>query len=68
MIETIVIGGIIYTIYKFLSMPLDVLPEDKSEFKKDLKAIPTFILKKYCAKNGIFYENNKEKQYYIKQI
>lgn len=72
MIEAIVIGGIIYTIFKFkkkfLLIPLDDLPEDKSEFKKALKAIPIFILKKYCDKNGIFYENNKEQQYYIKKI
>ena len=59
MIETIVIGGIIYSIYKFLSIPLDDLPEDKSEFKKALNHIPILLLKKYCDKNDIFYENNK---------
>lgn len=72
MIEAIVIGGFIYPIYKFiksfLSISLDDLPEDKSEFKKALNHIPILLLKKYCVKNGISYENNKEKKYYIKQI
>lgn len=72
MIETIVIGGIIYSIWKFIKnfllIPLDDLPEDKSEFEKALTCINNSFLKKYCDKNDIFYENNKEKQYYIKQI